>query len=107
MPDERDPRQVIDATWRRGARLDVPREARRTLVPRPHVDPDAFGKFAEGFARFMGTAKFLAYMTIFIIVWVIINVVGVYRLKWDPYPFILLNLIFSTQASYAAPLILL
>ncbi|GAA2110492.1 DUF1003 domain-containing protein [Microlunatus panaciterrae] len=71
------------------------------------VDRDAFGKFAEGFARFMGTARFLAYMTAFVIVWITCNVVGVFGLKWDPYPFILLNLFFSTQASYAAPLILL
>jgi uncharacterized membrane protein len=89
------------------ARLDVPREDRRRLVPRPSYDADSFGRFAEGFARFMGTAKFLAYMTGFVIVWIAINVIGLFGLKWDPYPFILLNLFFSTQASYAAPLILL
>jgi uncharacterized membrane protein len=55
----------------------------------------------------MGTARFLAYMTVFVIIWIIINIVGLFGLKWDPYPFILLNLFFSTQASYAAPLILL
>jgi uncharacterized membrane protein len=89
------------------ARLDVPREERRRLVPRPSYDSDTFGRFAEGFARFMGTARFLAYMTAFVIVWIAINVIGLFGLKWDPYPFILLNLFFSTQASYAAPLILL
>lgn len=71
------------------------------------VDSETFGVFAESFARFMGTAKFLVYMTVFVIVWVTINLVGLLGLKWDPYPFILLNLFFSTQASYSAPLILL
>ena len=75
--------------------------------PRVHMDSETFGKFAETFARFMGTAKFLVYMTVFVVVWIIINLVGLFGLKWDPYPFILLNLFFSTQASYAAPLILL
>ncbi len=88
-------------------RLDQPREARTTLLPRPRMDPDIFGTFAERFARFMGTATFLVYMTGFIIVWVILNVIGLFGLRWDPYPFILLNLFFSVQASYAAPLILL
>ncbi len=87
--------------------LDTPREVRRALIRRPRVDPDVFGRFAEAFARFMGTARFLFYMTVFVIVWVTINVVGLLGLRWDPYPFILLNLFFSTQASYAAPLILL
>lgn len=91
----------------RGARLDVPKETGRRLIRRPSVDPETFGKFAETFARFMGTAKFLAYMTFFVIVWVAVNLIGLYSLDWDPYPFILLNLFLSTQASYAAPLILL
>ena len=91
---------------RRRIRLDVPREPRRTL-PRPSYDPDAFGRFAEAFARFLGTAKFLVYMTAFVALWIVLNVTAVYGLRWDPYPFILLNLLFSTQASYAAPLILL
>jgi uncharacterized membrane protein len=77
------------------------------MLPRRKFDRDAFGKFAEGFARFMGTARFLAYLTAFVILWIIFNVVGLFGLRWDPYPFILLNLFFSTQASYAAPLILL
>src|SRR3712207_8738220 len=55
----------------------------------------------------MGTGRFLMYMTLFVVVWVTINVLGLWGLQWDPYPFILLNLFFSTQASYAAPLILL
>ncbi len=73
----------------------------------PRFDAEVFGSFAETFARFMGTARFIFYMTVFVIAWVVINVVGIWGLHWDPYPFILLNLFFSTQASYAAPLILL
>ena len=88
-------------------RLDVPRDTRRKIVLRPNYDPEIFGKFAEKFARYMGTARFLAYMTVFVIIWIIVNVIGIWGVGWDPYPFILLNLFFSTQASYAAPLILL
>lgn len=92
----------------RAARLDTPREMRSSLFRSPiHYDADTFGVFAERFARFMGTAKFLIYMTLFVIVWITLNLVGIYGFKWDTYPFILLNLFFSTQASYAAPLILL
>jgi uncharacterized membrane protein len=98
---------ATDRYDRNAARLDQPREVRRSLLPRPRLDSDAFGAFAESFARFMGTAKFLVYMTVFVIIWITINLVGLWGLKWDPYPFILLNLFFSTQASYAAPLILL
>ena len=91
----------------RGPRLDTPKELRKGLIRSPiRYDSDAFGIFAERFARFMGTAKFLFYMTVFVIVWVAANVVGFIH-HWDKYPFILLNLFFSTQASYAAPLILL
>lgn len=71
------------------------------------LNAESFGAFAERFARFMGTASFLVYMTLFVALWVVINLIGLFGLKWDPYPFILLNLFFSTQASYAAPLILL
>lgn len=86
-------------------RLDTPKETRRTW--RPRLDPDMVGRGAEAFARFMGTGRFLLYMTAFVIVWVTINAVALFGLQWDPYPFILLNLFFSVQASYAAPLILL
>ncbi len=86
-------------------RIDIPK-AKRTFR-RPRLDDEAFGTIAERFARFMGTGRFLVYMTGFIIVWVAINVIGLFGLRWDPYPFILLNLCFSVQASYAAPLILL
>lgn len=90
---------------RREARLDQPREPRRRLsVPRS-LNPEKFGRFAEGFARLMGTAQFIVGMTVFIIVWVFWNLFG--PIRFDPPWFILLNLIFSTQASYAAPLILL
>jgi uncharacterized membrane protein len=90
----------------RRAALDTPLESRPLLLT-PRVDTEAFGRFAETFARFMGTARFLTWMTVFVVVWVLLNVVGLYHFRWDPYPFILLNLFFSTQASYAAPLILL
>jgi uncharacterized membrane protein len=88
-------------------RLDQPREAVRRWLPRAPMDSDTFGRFAEDFARFMGTAQFLVWMTVFVFLWILFNLVGLFGLKWDPYPFILLNLFFSTQASYAAPLILL
>ncbi len=88
-------------------RLDQPLEARVGARRLPQVDPDLFGLFAEKFARFMGTARFLVWMTLFVIVWITVNLIGVFGLNFDPYPFILLNLFFSTQASYAAPLILL
>ena len=71
-----------------------------------HYDPEAFGRFSESIARTLGTARFLVAQTILVAVWISLNVVS-YRLRWDPYPFILLNLAFSTQAAYAAPLILL
>ncbi len=88
-------------------RLNTPGRRTRSFMPRIKWNRDAFGDFAEAFARFLGTARFLAYMTVFVILWIIFNVVGLFGFRWDPYPFILLNLIFSTQASYAAPLILL
>jgi uncharacterized membrane protein len=86
-------------------RLDQPRGS-RGLSSFLRLDPDAVGRFAEGIARFLGTGRFLAVQTIIVIVWIVLNVAAV-RLRWDPYPFILLNLAFSTQAAYAAPLILL
>jgi uncharacterized membrane protein len=85
-------------------RLDTPRDVRRTLVPRPSVSPDAFGRFAEKFARYMGTARFLLWMTAFVIVWIVWNLTP---WRFDIYPFIFLTLMLSLQASYAAPLILL
>nr|WP_218860300.1 DUF1003 domain-containing protein [Petropleomorpha daqingensis] len=70
------------------------------------LNPDAVGRFAEAIARFLGTGRFLAVQTIIVVLWIGLNVFAV-SLQWDPYPFILLNLAFSTQAAYAAPLILL
>lgn len=85
-------------------RLDLPRE--RGLRLRVHYDPEAFGQLSEQIARFLGTARFLVYMTVFVAVWVLWNVLAPVNLRFDPYPFIFLTLILSLQASYAAPLIL-
>jgi uncharacterized membrane protein len=85
-------------------RLDTPRTSRRWLTPQ--FDVEAAGRFGESFARFLGTGRYLAIQTVFVIVWIALNMFAV-GLRWDPYPFILLNLAFSTQAAYAAPLILL
>lgn len=71
-----------------------------------HYDPEAFGRFSEAVARTLGTARFLVIQTATVIVWIAINVAWI-ALRFDKYPFILLNLAFSTQAAYAAPLILL
>ena len=89
-----------------GPRLDVPSGGSRRLTGFLRLNPDSVGAFAEGIARFLGTGRFLAVQTIVVAVWITLNVVAV-NLRWDPYPFILLNLAFSTQAAYAAPLILL
>ena len=85
--------------------LDTPRETRRSL--RTNYDPEAFGRLSERFARFLGTARFLVYMTVFVLVWVGWNTLAPESWRWDKYPFIFLTLILSLQASYAAPLILL
>ncbi|MFZ4107406.1 MAG: DUF1003 domain-containing protein [Candidatus Planktophila sp.] len=85
--------------------LDTPREARRSL--RPNFDPETFGRMSERFARFLGTARFLVYMTVFVLSWVAWNTLAPRDLRFDDYPFIFLTLILSLQASYAAPLILL
>jgi uncharacterized membrane protein len=93
---------------REAVRLDMPGRRKRSTIPTIKVDRDAFGKFAEGFARFMGTARFLFGMTVVIVLWVLWNVPwGPPRPRFDQYPFIFLTLILSLQASYAAPLILL
>ena len=87
-------------------RLNQPREARR--VTRPSIDPETFGRISERLARGFGTARYLIIQTVLVIIWITYNgyvVTGSDR--FDPYPFILLNLAFSTQAAYAAPLILL
>ncbi|WP_027502674.1 DUF1003 domain-containing protein [Rhodococcus sp. UNC363MFTsu5.1] len=84
-------------------RLDTPRGSRLFNF---QIDVEAVGRVGERFARFLGTGRYLAIQTIVVVVWIVLNVFAV-RLRWDPYPFILLNLAFSTQAAYAAPLILL
>ena len=94
-------------TDRRRVRLDTPRDTRRSIMRRPSYDSDAFGSFAEQFARFMGTARFLMYMTLFVIVWMAWNTLAPSDLVFDEFPFIFLTLMLSLQASYAAPLILL
>jgi uncharacterized membrane protein len=85
------------------ADLSVPRG---TPQMGARYDADAFGRFSEGIARFLGTGRFLFWQTMLVIAWIILNTIGLVK-HWDPYPFILLNLAFSTQAAYAAPLILL
>jgi uncharacterized membrane protein len=92
---------------RPGDRLDTPRALRRQLVRRPSYDTDAFGVFAERFARFMGTAKFLIWMTVVVFCWVVWNALAPDDARFDEFPFIFLTLALSLQASYAAPLILL
>ncbi|NBH09051.1 DUF1003 domain-containing protein [Amycolatopsis sp. SID8362] len=86
-----------------GRRLDQPRGQTRFRL---NIDPDSFGRFTERIARFLGTGKYLFWQTLIVIVWIVLNLTAL-SLQWDPYPFILLNLAFSTQAAYAAPLILL
>ena len=84
-------------------RLDTPRGTRRFRV---NFDPETIGRTGENVARFLGTGRYLTIQTGIVIVWILLNVFAI-KLQWDPYPFILLNLAFSTQAAYAAPLILL
>lgn len=84
-----------------------PRTTRHELIHlHAPFGADAFGQRAEAFARLFGTPRFLIGQTVLVIAWIALNVIAV-SLRWDPYPFILLNLAFSTQAAYAAPLILL
>lgn len=85
-------------------RLDQPVELRRPLIRGTH-DPDSFGRASESIARFLGTGRFLVYMTAVVAVWIGWNVLVPAR--FDPFPFIFLTLVLSLQASYAAPLILL
>jgi uncharacterized membrane protein len=82
--------------------LDKP----RGTAPRRTPDAETFGPAAERFARFFGTPKYLLWQTVLVVAWIAMNAVA-WSLQWDHYPFILLNLVFSTQAAYAAPLILL
>ncbi|MEU9977575.1 DUF1003 domain-containing protein [Streptomyces sp. NPDC051014] len=102
---ERTPSGATAATRPRGVRLDQPRPPRRRIVP--EWDPEAFGRLSERIARFLGTGRFIVWMTFVIIVWVLWNISAPGGLRFDEYPFIFLTLALSLQASYAAPLILL
>ncbi|BBU21759.1 hypothetical protein AWC32_16215 [Mycobacterium xenopi] len=84
-------------------RLYTPRTSRMAA---PRVDPEAVGQITESIARFFGTGRYLLLQTVVVVAWIALNVSAA-GFRWDPYPFILLNLAFSTQAAYAAPLILL
>ncbi|MFI6561688.1 DUF1003 domain-containing protein [Streptomyces sp. NPDC050534] len=101
---ERTPAGATAATRPR-VRLDQPRAPRRRLIP--EWDPEAFGRLSERIARFLGTGRFIVWMTVVIILWVVWNVFAPHALRFDNYPFIFLTLMLSLQASYAAPLILL
>ena len=89
----------------RRSRLDQPLDRSRSL--RPSVDPEVFGRASERVARFIGSWRFIAYMTIFVVAWVLFNTLGPQQWRFDPWQFIGLTLVLSLQASYAAPLILL
>jgi uncharacterized membrane protein len=84
--------------------LTTPRQRRRLSV---HYDNDAFGQFSESVARFIGTARFLVYQTVFCFLWVVWNTVGPTSFRFDEWQFVGLTLLLSLQAAYAAPLILL
>src|SRR4051812_4834480 len=86
-------------------RLDQPIQPGRVRLPR--FDPEAFGRWSESIARYMGTARFIVYMTVVIGAWFAWNTLAPPHLRFDPYTFTFLTLILSLQASYAAPLILL
>ena len=92
---------------RRTPRLDQPRVLRRAVLPRPSYDSEAFGRWSEQIARFLGTGQFLVYMTLFIGTWLVWNNTVPDQMRFDPYTHTFLTLLLSIQASYAAPLILL
>jgi uncharacterized membrane protein len=85
-------------------RLDQPRGTRRSG---PRYDTEAFGRFAETIARFIGTARFLVLQTAIVVGWIVWNIVLPPAVRFDEFPFIFLTLALSLQAAYAAPLILL
>ncbi|MET8956184.1 DUF1003 domain-containing protein [Streptomyces sp. NPDC004393] len=86
-------------------RLDQPQPRRTRMLP--EWDPEAFGRMSERIARFLGTGRFIVWMTVVIAIWLVWNITAPHFLRFDPYPFIFLTLMLSLQASYAAPLILL
>ncbi|MFJ3510315.1 DUF1003 domain-containing protein [Streptomyces luteogriseus] len=102
---ERTPAGATAASRPRTIRLDQPLSPRRRFLP--EYDPEAFGRLSERIARFLGTGRFIVWMTVVIILWVVWNIFAPHDLRFDEYPFIFLTLMLSLQASYAAPLILL
>jgi uncharacterized membrane protein len=86
-------------------RLDQPKASTRGI--RPQYDPEMFGRWSERVARFIGSARFIGWMTVFVVVWLLWNTMAPQHLRFDSFPFIFLTLMLSLQASYAAPLILL
>jgi uncharacterized membrane protein len=90
---------------RRGPRLDQPLERGRSL--RPTVDSETAGRVSERVARFLGSWRFLGYMTFVVFGWLLWNIAAPEDLRVDAFPFLFLTLVLSLQASYAAPLILL
>ncbi|WP_329326860.1 DUF1003 domain-containing protein [Streptomyces luteogriseus] len=102
---ERTPAGATAASRPRTIRLDQPLSPRRRFLP--EYDPEAFGRLSERIARFLGTGRFIVWMTVAIILWVVWNIFAPHDLRFDEYPFIFLTLMLSLQASYAAPLILL
>lgn len=89
-------------------RIDQPRDV-RPGIPLPRYDAETFGRLSERVARFLGTWRFIGYMTLFIAGWILWNIVMPSGVTFDTYgnKFTLLTLLLSLQASYAAPLILL
>ncbi len=88
-------------------RLNSPGPVKRTWMPKVQFDSEIIGAFAERFAQFMGTARFIGWMSVIVILWALWNTLAPDALRFDRYPFIFLTLVLSLQASYAAPLILL
>ncbi|MFH9353049.1 DUF1003 domain-containing protein [Kitasatospora sp. NPDC017646] len=103
----RDRLETSPITGSNRIRLDQPRTARPGLLTLPSYDPEAFGVLSERIARFLGTGRFIVWMTVFVVVWIGWNTLLPPGVRFDEYPFIFLTLALSLQASYAAPLILL
>ena len=100
---ERDPKRKSDR--QPATTLEQPLDRGPSRVWR--TDPELFGKLSEGVARYIGSWRFIAWMTVLILAWLAYNILAPDDLKPDPYPFTFLVLLLSLQASYAAPLILL
>jgi len=91
-----------DRTAQGRTRLETPQSSRFRF----NFDVEAVGRVSESIARFLGTGRYLAMQTIFVIVWITLNITAV-GLQWDPYPFILLNLVLSCVAAVQAPIIMM